>query len=62
MNTEIPSWLTEKYISKCALPQEVFLSWLKWDPQLDFDTIVIKSQADVEWPDACGLRHVESPT
>lgn len=49
MAKEDPSWLIEKHISEWALPKELFLSWLKWEPQLDFETIVIKSQADVEF-------------
>lgn len=41
-----PSWLIEKHISKRALPKEEILSWLKWK-ELDFDRIIIKSEADV---------------
>lgn len=42
-----PSWLIEKHASKWALPNEEFLSWLKWEPSMEFETIVIKSEADV---------------
>lgn len=40
------SWLVEKYISSPVLPKERILSWLKWDPKVEFDTIIIKSEAD----------------
>ncbi|HKU33831.1 MAG TPA: hypothetical protein VJR22_08310 [Candidatus Nitrosotalea sp.] len=47
MAEDAPSWLIEKHISEFALPNEEFLSWLKWEPKMEFETIVIKSQPDV---------------
>lgn len=41
------SWLGEKYITSQVLPKEQILSWIKWDPKVEFDTIIIKSEADV---------------
>lgn len=46
MTKEQHSWLVEKHISKQALPGEEILSWLKWK-ELDFDKIIIKSEADL---------------
>lgn len=40
--------ILEQYISRWALPNEEILSWVKWDPSVDFDQVVIRTEADVE--------------
>ena len=41
--------ILEKHISRWALPKEEILSWIKWDEPIDFDHIVIRSEADIEF-------------
>ena len=41
--------ILEKHISRWASPNEEILSWIKWDESLDFDQIVIKSEADLKF-------------
>src|SRR3989304_4901709 len=42
-----PNWITESYISPRVLPKEQILSWVKWDPSLEYDKIVIKAEPDL---------------
>ena len=39
--------ITESYMSPRVLPKEQILSWVKWDPSIEFDKIVIKSEPDL---------------
>ena len=41
--------ILEKHISRWALPNEEILSWIKWDGSIDFDRIVIRSEADIDF-------------
>lgn len=41
--------ILERHISRWALPNEEILSWIKWDPSVDFDRVVIRSEADIEF-------------
>ncbi len=41
--------ILEKHISRWALPNEEILSWIRWDDSIDFDQIVIKSEADLKF-------------
>ena len=42
-----PTSITEKYISPYALPNEQTTSWLKWKEDFVFDTLVLRTEADV---------------
>lgn len=44
-----PSWILEDYISPRVLPKEQIFSWIKWDPELDYDKIIIKSEPDIDY-------------
>lgn len=39
--------LIDKHISKWILPREEMLSWIKWPDDYDFDTLEIRSEADI---------------
>ena len=41
--------ILEKHISRWALPKEEIISWIKWDGFIDFDHIVLRSEADIEF-------------
>jgi len=41
--------IIEKHISEWALPKEDILSWLKWESNFDFDQLVIKLEADLQF-------------
>lgn len=41
-------YLIEKYIDPQVLPNEPILAWLKWDRQLEYDSILLRYEADVE--------------
>jgi hypothetical protein len=41
--------ILEQHISRWALPNEEILAWIKWDPSVDFDRVVIRREADIEF-------------
>ena len=41
--------ILEQHISRWVLPNEEILSWIKWGPSVDFDQVVIRSKADIEF-------------
>lgn len=43
----MPMNILEQHISRWALPNEEILSWIKWDPSVDFDRIVVRTEADI---------------
>ena len=42
-------WITESYISPRALPNELILGWVKWNTDISYDKILIKSDPDVDF-------------
>lgn len=46
-NHENFRYLTEKYITIHALPNEEFNSWLRWKGGFNFDNIVLRTEADI---------------
>lgn len=41
------NWIFEDYISPRALPNEQILAWIKWDSDISYDKILIKSDPDI---------------
>lgn len=41
--------ILEQHISRWVLPNEEIISWIKWDASADFDQIVIRTEADIEF-------------
>jgi hypothetical protein len=46
-NQEQQFQVIESYMSEWALPNELIVSWIKWDPKFEPDKIVLKYEADV---------------
>jgi hypothetical protein len=47
-STTLPSWILERYISPWVLPKEKIIGWVKWQPHVKFNHLIIRTEADVE--------------